>query len=244
MLINEKHIMADAILENNQIITLLPRFNIEFGFGEKTVDKVCKINGVNTNFFLEIVNSYISDDYVTKSDFSLFSLSTVVDYLKKTHVYYLTVGLPKIEKLILSLIDNSTLSKEKKSLVITFFNDYKKDFLNHIMKEEEEVLPYILKIEDQSKMQVPDAAFINIIEENSINNFAREHDRLEDSLANLAALIIKYLPPFKNRELCDHILSELFALKDDLIDHASMEDKVLVPKVADLEEELLQRISL
>ena len=105
------------------------------------------------------------------------------------------------------------------------------------------MLPYILNIEDQSKKPKPDTAFIDVIKENSINKFAREHDRLEDSLANLAALIIKYLPPFKNRELCDQILSELFALKDDLIDHASMEDRVLVPKVADLEEELLQRIS-
>ena len=243
MVISEKHLMADAILENNQIITLLPRFDIEFGFGEHTVDEVCKANHVNTAFFLEIVNSYISDDYITKSDFSLFSLSTVVDYLKKTHAYYLKVGLPKIETQVLTLINNSNLSKEKKNLVTTFFNDYKKDFLNHIMHEEEKVLPYILKIEDQSKKSSPDASFIKEIRENSISKYAREHDRLEDSLANLAALIIKYLPPFKNRELCDQILSELFTLKEDLIDHARMEDRVLVPKVADLEEELLQRAS-
>ncbi len=242
-MINEKHLMADAILENNQIIMLLPRFNIEFGFGELTVDEVCKINNVNTNFFLEIVNAYINNEYITKSDFSLFSLTTVVEYLKKTHTYYLTVGLPKIETMILSLINKSSLSKEKKNLVTTFFNDYKKDFLIHIMKEEEEVLPYILEIENQSKKSNPDASFIKEIRENSINKYAREHDRLEGSLANLAALIIKYLPPFKNRELCDQILSELFTLKKDLIDHATIEDRVLVPKVADLEEELLQRAS-
>ena len=74
-----------------------------------------------------------------------------------------------------------------------------------------------------------------------IVQFAREHDRLELSLTSLAELIIKYLPPFKDRELCDQILVDLFTLKDDLIDHAAMEDKVLVPKVEELEKEILKR---
>ena len=241
MVINESRLMADAVLENNRIISLLPRFNIELGFGELTVDEVCRANEVNTAFFLEIVNSYINNDYVVETDFSLFSLSTVVEYLKKTHENYLRVGLPKIENKIHSLINNSCLSDDKKNLVITFFNDYKQEFISHIMKEEEEVLPYILEIEKQVGQTNPDKAFIKKLEDYSIHKFAHEHDRLEDSLANLAALIIKYLPPFKDRSLCDQTLSDLFDLKEDLIDHASMEDRVLVPKVEDLEKELLHR---
>ena len=109
------------------------------------------------------------------------------------------------------------------------------------MKEEEEVLPYILEIEKQAGQTNPDEAFIKKLEDYSIHKFAHEHDRLEDSLANLATLIIKYLPPFKDRPLCDQTLADLFELKEDLIDHASMEDKVMVPKVQDLEKELLHR---
>ncbi|MFC2129250.1 hemerythrin domain-containing protein [Bacteroidota bacterium] len=233
--------MADAILENNRIISLLPRFNIDFGFGELTVAEVCASSGVNTAFFLEIVNSYVNDDYVARTDFSQFPLSLVVEYLKKTHLYYLKAGLPLIEDQINSLIGSSGLSDEKKKLVLTFFNDYKKEFLDHIMKEEEQVLPYILEIEEQTGKNKPDVLFVKRLKEYSINHFAREHDRLENSLTNLAELIIKYLPPFKNRALCDKILSNLFVLKEDLIDHAAMEDKVLVPKVADLEKEILIR---
>jgi regulator of cell morphogenesis and NO signaling len=241
MVINESRLMADAILENNRIISLLPRFDIEFGFGELTVDEVCRASGVNTAFFLEIVNSYINDDYVVETDFSLFSLSTVVEYLKKTHTNYLKVELPEIENKIHSLINNSCLSDDKKNLVITFFNDYKQEFIVHIMNEEDDVLPYILEIEKQVRLKDPEEDFIKKLETYSIHQFAHEHDRLEDSLANLAALIIKYLPPFKDRALCDQTLSSLFVLKEDLIDHATMEDKVLVPKVADLEKELLHR---
>ncbi len=235
--------MSDAILENSQIISLLPRFDIELGFGEKTVGEVCSDNGVNTAFFLEIVNSYVNEEYVAETNFSLFSLSTVVEYLKKTHAHYLKIELPKIENNTFSLINNSLLSNDKKNLVTTFFNDYKKEFIDHIMKEEEKVLPYILEIEKQAAKTKPDLDFVKKLNSYSISQFAHEHDRLEDSLANLATLIIKYLPPFKNRVLCDLILSDLFSLKEDLIDHALMEDKVLVPKVADLEKELLHRVT-
>lgn len=244
MLIKESLSMAEAILENDQILSLLPRFDIELGFGEKSVDEVCHSNGVNTAFFLEIVNSYINDDYVAITDFSQFPLSVVVKYLKMTHAYYLNTGLPKIEDQINRLIANSVLSDEKKKLVLTFFKDYRKEFIDHIMKEEEEVLPYILEIEKQVVKENVDPQFVNRVKKYSINQFAREHDRLEHSLTSLAELIIKYLPPFENRVLCDQILADLFNLKDDLIDHAAMEDKVLVPKVADLENEILNQAAL
>ena len=128
MLIREAQSMADAILENDQILSLLPRFDIELGFGEETVDEVCHSSGVNTAFFLEIINSYINDDYVAITDFSQFSLSVVVEYLKKTHAYYINTGLPKIEGQINLLIANSTLSDDKKKLVLNFSGIIKMSF--------------------------------------------------------------------------------------------------------------------
>ena len=87
MLITKNVSMAAALLENDQILGLLPRFNIDLGFGEQTVDEVCCSNGVNTAFFIEIVNSYISYDYIARTDLAELPLSVVVEYLKNTHAY-------------------------------------------------------------------------------------------------------------------------------------------------------------
>jgi hemerythrin superfamily protein len=40
--------------------------------------------------------------------------------------------------------------------------------------------------------------------------------------------------------LCHQVLTDLAALVKDLVDHADMEDKVLVPRVAELEKTLLK----
>ena len=243
MIIQQDMSMARAILENNRLISLLPRFKIELGFGEKTVGEVCRMYDVNVDFFLEIVNSYVNEEYTPQNDLTLFSLSSIVEYLKNTHAIYLEEELPHVEAEIRELICKSELSQDKKDLVVTFFNDYKQEFIEHIMKEEDEVLPYILEVEKQYEARHPDPEFLEKLKHYSIHEFAREHDRLEDSLSNLAKLIIKYLPPLRNRQLCNQILSDLFALVNDLIDHAAMEDKILVPKVAEIEQYIKQQSS-
>ena len=235
--------MAQAIMENHLLIPLLPRFNIRLGFGDETIEGVCNENSVNLDFFLEICNSYLYEDYALQNDRSLFSLSTMIDYLKNTHYYYTDIALPKLENNIHTLLSGSDLSVEKRGLVSNFFNDYKQDFLSHIQKEEVEILPYILELEEQHNRSTADRAFIDKINKYSINDFAREHERLESSLTNLSKLIIKYLPPFQNWELCNQILIDLSRLVKDLVDHANMEDKVLIPRVAELEQALLQNNS-
>ena len=113
--------------------------------------------------------------------------------------------------------------------------------MTHISEEEQEVLPYILELEKQSVKADPDQVFIDKLRGYSIGEFALKHDRLEYSLENLSRLIIKYLPPFEDFDLCNQVLGDLVNLVKDLVDHANMEDKVLIPRVAELEQQLIRK---
>jgi regulator of cell morphogenesis and NO signaling len=207
------------------------------------VDEVCKSHGVNTDFFLEIANAYLDELYVPGEGLSLFPLDTMVNYILSTHRYYTEVALPSVANKINQLMDHSTLSKKEVGLVTRFFSDYKKDFLAHISQEEQHILPYVIELERQSGLQEPDPAFIQKLKTYSIKEFAQEHDRLETSLKHLSELIIKYLPPFDDVQLCHQVLNDLSTLMKDLVDHAEVEDKVLIPRVAELEKQLLNRES-
>ena len=233
--------MCQAVLEHHRLLPLLPRFNIRLGFGEKSVEEVCRLNNVTTDFFMEISNTYLDDDYIPQTDFSLFPLGDLVGYLTSTHQYYLEVAIPKIERKIHQLLDGSALSEKERGLVSGFFNDYKKEFLEHVSREDQMVLPYILELEKQFQKEKPDGQFMKKLQDYTIRDFAREHDRLETSLENLSRLIIKYLPPFEDFDLCHQVLTDLSDLVRDLIDHAHMEDKVLVPRVAEIEQHLLRK---
>jgi regulator of cell morphogenesis and NO signaling len=241
-MISREMSMCVAVFENMQLLPLFPRFQIKLGFGERSVEEVCKFHGVNTDFFLEIANSYLDEAYIPGDGLSLFPLGTVISYLKETHTYYVETAIPLVEVKIHQLLDQSSLSRKEVDLVTVFFNDYKQEFLTHIQEEEQHILPYILELEKQSALEEPEPEFTQKLLSYSIREFEKEHDRLETSLEHLSRLIIKNLPPFDDFQLCHQVLNDLSDLVKDLTDHANMEDKILIPRVAELEKQLLSNM--
>ncbi len=231
--------MADVIHLDYTLLPVITRFGINLGFGDRTVEKVCLENKVNLDFFLEITNSFIDEDYIPQKELDSFPVSLLIDYLKKTHRYYLDEKIPELEEMIRNMASSIPAEKEKALLVKNFFVEYRTELENHIMREEKKVQPYILEIETAYTGNHLSVELYEKIKLYSMKDFAGEHDNVEEKLFDLKNIIIKYLPPCADKALCNRILIELFRLEKDLNAHASLEDKVLIPKVANMENILL-----
>ena len=231
--------MADVLFHNYSLLPVIARFSIKLGFGEKTVEEVCKDCKVNLDFFLEITNSFIDEDYIPQKELHQFPVSLLVDYLKKTHQYYLDEKIPEIESMISNLVKSSTTNRDKFELLNQFFHEYKIELTNHINREESKVQPYVLEIENAFYLGKMGNDLYNKICAYSMRDFINEHDNVEEKLFDLKNIIIKYLPPTESPGLCNSILIELFRLEKDLNAHANLENKVLIPKVSAMEEKLL-----
>ncbi|MFO7842842.1 MAG: hemerythrin domain-containing protein [Bacteroidales bacterium] len=243
MIITKDNKMADVIHLNYSTLTVLNRFEIALGFGDKTIEDICKQHQVDLDFFLEIINTFVNEDYFPKKHLQSFSITLINDYLKKTHDYYHQVKVPEIENLMEQMVNNCYTQKSNLNLLKKFFNDYKQELINHTQREDEVVFPYTLAIEKAFHSDKIEKKTIKLMEEYSIDVFEREHDNIEEKLFDLKNIIIKYLPQPKNFELCNKLLNELFTLEQDLNDHARIEDKVLVPKVREMESVIRKRFS-
>ena len=235
--------MADVIHLNYSLLPVITRFNINLGFGDKTVKELCTEFTINLDFFIEITNSFIDDDYIPQKELNSFPVNLIVDYLKKTHAYYLEEKIPELNRQILELSEISDEKGDSIQLVQNFFGEYKEELQHHIEREENKVHPYVLAIEEAFTQNNIKEDLIEGIKTYSINDFAKEHDNVEEKLYDLKNIIIKYLPPCKDKALCNKILMELFRLEKDLNAHALLEDKVLIPKVAKMEEILLENFT-
>lgn len=231
--------LADVLFHNYTLLPVISRFNIKLGFGDKTVLEVCRDSDVNIDFFLEITNSFVDEDYIPQKELNFFPVSLIVNYLQKTHQYYLDEKIPEIEKNIHLVLEKEKSVNDKFILVENFFTEYKKELTNHIEREETTIHPYVLEIESAFCKNLLNPDLYSKICKYSINDYAAEHDNVEEKLFDLKNIIIKYLPPRYSIALCNSILIELFRLEKDLNAHASLEDKVLIPKVAAMEEKLL-----
>ncbi len=241
MLIKETTKLSDVVHYNFNVLPILNRFNIQLGFGDKTVKEVCDELNVNVQFFLEIVNSFLDEDYFPQSELQSFSIKSIINYIKNSHNHYVGFKVPQIEKMILQLLGTASDEKKQSYLLIkNFFSDYKAEFSAHIENEDIKIHPYVLVVDEIFRNRDFSEENKNIIRSNSISKYAAEHDNIEDKLFDLKNLMIKYLPPCKDYTLSNSILFELFRLERDLNDHSRIEDKVLIPKIEAMEKLILE----
>jgi regulator of cell morphogenesis and NO signaling len=233
--------MADVIHLSYSLLPVITRFDINLGFGDKSVEEVCRDSNINVDFFIEITNSFIDEDYIPQKDLNTFPVRLIVDYIEKTHDYYLSEKVPELEEMIKQMVDISKANDQKSELLMNFFREYREELKNHIEREELKIQPYVIEIEEAYEKETLSDSLKEQILKYSINDFAREHDNVEEKLYDLTNIIIKYMPPCQDKSLCNKILMELFRLEKDLNAHAELEDKVLIPKVSVMEQELLKR---
>lgn len=215
--------LFDLVNSNHNLLPVINRFGIRPGFKDKSVAEVCTEKNINKDFFLAVINTYNNPTYFPEAELMSFSPALIIDYLRKTHSYYIDYFLPKIEthlhKLFLG-IENSELN-----MIITFYEKYKKEFLLHIKDEEENVFPFILAVvnKQENDRTIPQDL-----------SFEKEHTNVEMKLSDLKNLILKYLQPLYNDNDFNEFLSALFQFERDIIDHARIEDKILLHQIQEI----------
>ncbi len=232
--------MAELIHINYQLLSVLDRFGIRLGFGDKQVKDVCRFYKIDTNFFLEIVNTFHDKDYFPSKSLQDFSVEMIINYLRKTHDYYHEKKVPEIEEIIDQLEKDCKEQTNNIKLLRKFFIEYKEELIHHTKKEDNLVFPYASAVEKLYSGKDVNQKEKDVLKQYSMKTFKEEHDNIEEKLYDLKNIIIKYLPPTKKQSTSIHLLELLFQLEKDLNDHARIEDKVMVPKIMEMEKHLRQ----
>ena len=227
--------LADVIHHDYNLIPVINRFGIHLGFGDDTIEDLCTAKQINQEFFLTILNAYHDHQFFPKKHLQSFHADLLIQYLNKSHQYYLEEKVPEIEEKIDQLKNSEDLDTETFLLLKNFFSEYKKELTNHINTEEETVYPYAIKLEAAIDSGNRPDSLLQEMKEYSINDYEKDHDNVEEKLYDLKNIIIKYLPSSQNDKQYFNLLKELFLLENDLNEHSRIEDLILVPKVEAME---------
>ena len=217
--------MVHLVQVSPGLLPVIHRFGIRLGFGNRTVEEVCSAHGVNTAFFLAIVNTFHNKHYFPEEELLAFSPLLIVDYLKKTHAYYVGFSLPQIEVLIHRLLESTPEQNNEMKMIETFYLAYKKKLLEHFTEEEQEVFPLVEKLVLQPG-SITNRAFDL--------NFEEEHEHVDLELDDLKNIILKYLVPEYDELVCNKLMEEIYRFEKDIHDHSRMEDAILIPQVQHL----------
>ena len=220
---SEKSKLYEMIADNPKLLSLLPRFGIQLGFGEHSVAEVCQANGISTKVFLQICEIYAdASEPARPDDFQDADLDTLISYLMASHQYYMKERFPHIEEHLLHIINAA--GPKYGHMLSHFYNEYKQEVERHFSYEDEQVFPYI---EALRKGQTPS--------DFSIDQFRHNHTNIEDALEDMMNILLKYLPGDILPKERIEISTDIIELSSDLISHSLIEDHILIPYVENLE---------
>lgn len=226
--IAEESTVADILIDNEQLICMLNRFNIPLGIGNMTFKDISIKYGIEINALLNISRITIGES--SKMDNCNFkSIKDIILFLKNSHKSLYDNKISLINNLI---DDFSKEIPEKYGLMLkSFFNTYIQEVNEHFNFEDIKVFPYTLELYD---------SYINNLNTRfdfSIKQFQSNHSDIEEKLRDLKNILIRHISSDIDSHYRNIILFELYDLETDINLHSQIEDIILIPLIMKLELE-------
>ncbi len=218
--------MRDIINDNSLLLTVINRFSIALGFGDKTVADVCNENNVDVDTFLAVIN------LISGNEWSRYKImpAPLIGYLRKSHQYILEHALPTIKKTLIEGIQQTNTS-DMAMIILKFYDGYMQEVRKHMEYEDNVVFSYV---ENLIEGQITDKF--------SITDFSSRHEHMSGSLDELKELFI-YQYNQKDNDLISIALFHIIMCGNDLMSHCQIENQLLFPSVIELENSLKHQAS-
>lgn len=225
--------MSEVVEEYPSLIPVINRFGIRLGLGDSSFREICEKHGLDTDFLLTVINTFLNEEYFPEKKLQSFHTSQIIDYLIKTNQYYLRYQLTNIER-HLSLFSTSTPDNHSLSLLGKFFSTFKQELIARIEKDEKEWFPYCLALSKRLNDNLSAAS-----NEHSSLPLCQEQpteDSIEELLADLKSILVKHLSGEYDENLCYAVIFAISSLEKDIKQHNRIRYRILVPMVTAMEK--------
>lgn len=210
--------LCEVIVDEPSVVPVINRFDIVLGVGDRTIKSICKEKGIDTSFFITILNAFIHESFFLENVTGAFNAGDVVDYLRKTNNSYLRNQLPNIERHFAALISRSD-SNNNLPLLFNFYREVKTEIERRI-DSDNQWFDAIISAE-QSNSEVSVAG----------NAIQAESDSIEDKLSDLINMFVIHLRGDYDRNLCHAVLFAVISLEKDILQNNRIRNRVLRPLV-------------
>ena len=226
--------MAELMNLNFNLLGVLTRMGLSFGFGEETVEEICRKGGVDVNAFLLICSVYAYDGYIPSGEFlNNTNLHDLVKYLRLSHSYYMDVAVRELGSALEQVLKPCT--EKQRGVLWSFFTQYKEELAKHFEYEEKKVFPHVEAVLDH---KIPGELTLSEYEDN--------HAGVSEKLEDLKNLVMKYTPIVCDQQQIYRALFYIYTLELDMEKHIAIEDCILRQEgeeLSDREKEILVSVA-
>jgi len=162
-------------------------------------------------------------------------LADLIAYIEDTHHVFVREQCPRIQALAERVVSKHGRSHPELPQVQKLFSDLSDELATHLMKEEQVLFPYVVRLEQAAAAgePVPRALFGTVL--NPVRMMMQEHDGAGDVLKKLRAVTENYAAPEDACVSYRTLYQALGAFEADLHQHIHLENNVLFPRAVVME---------
>lgn len=187
------------------------------------------------DFMVELLNGYIHLNDAKASDFTSYPIGVLIDFLKRSHAYYLNKRMPEIGQTIIALTKEVKSNHHIIIVLSDFYRMYMEDMKEHFEYEERALFPYAIEMQSALSRTDSQAAITQLKARYSVQEFCAQHVHTEHELNETMIFLKRF--EYENRKCLPFkvLMNQMQSFKDDLQLHELIEEEVLVSKLSIIE---------
>jgi regulator of cell morphogenesis and NO signaling len=244
-MITDKTTLAEIGHAQRSWKELIDRYDLEEGDRQVSLKHFCLQHKLSPDFVVALLNAFEENVPFEKSHFECFESPVIIDYLQKTHKYYLGKLLPELEQNFYFLVKHFAAHQPYLIQLSSLFIKFRNELTKHIMEEEDRFFPYIKYLEAENTYDYTCFNYYRverILSSYSAKEFLEKHDEVEATLARVRELVIQHTPAEKISMSYNIFLTQLDLFEQELMRHAVLEEELVMPRALETEEELRQKL--
>lgn len=236
-LVNEK--IGDIVAKNFHAAAVFSKYGLDFCCGGgKSVQEAATKKSVDLDKLTEELKAVLSEPNETHIDYAAWPADLLASYIEKTHHRYVREKAPVILAYLNKLCQVHGSRHPELLEVNRLFQECAKELIQHLLKEERILFPYIVQMinSEIDHTQLAAAPFGSI--ENPIHMMEHEHDAEGERFEKIAKLTDNYAVPADGCSTYRVTYEMLKEFEDDLHKHIHLENNILFPKSIALQQAL------
>lgn len=232
--------LGELVSNNHRIAEILEDFNLDFCCGgKKSLKEACTESEVELQEIVEKLRE-MPESHCGMLDADFFDADQLGDYIEKKHHSYVNQNIPVVLAYIQKVYSVHGRKHPELATVLSLFGQISHKMMAHMEKEETLLFPLIRELADMHRkgysfdqrpgMQALDYPLKEMID---------EHEDVGNMMAQIAMIANGYRPPAGACNTYKVMLAKLQEFERDLHVHFHLENNVLFPKAAEIEQEIL-----
>jgi regulator of cell morphogenesis and NO signaling len=226
--------VGEIVTEDFRTAGVFEQFGIDFCCGgRRSVAEACRTANVDPAVVERALAALPPAQLSSEDDVTSWNVDRLIDHIVSTHHAYVRSALPTLSRYLAKLVEVHGHRHPELLRVASSVEHLGRELLQHMMKEERVLFPYIRTLATSNDGKPTPGPFGTV--ENPIRMMEREHRQAGDEMRLIRELTSGYAPPADGCTTYRVALEELDRFDRDLHRHVHLENNVLFPRAIELE---------